>query len=489
MPSVHERVPDRVRAALRARLGVDTRALAAFRVALGLLVLADLALRARDLTAFYTDAGVLPRSLLFELFPTVGRLSFHALSGALAWQAVLFALTAAAAVALVAGARSRLAALLLFVLLLSVHARNLAVLNAGDSLLRRLLLWGALLPLGARWGVSADDRDECVASLATAGLLVQVVAVYVVNAAVKLRGEAWPSGTAVRYVFGMDALTTGVGDLLAEQAALLALGTYAWLGLVAVSPLLLVATGRRRTLLVAAFAGGHLFMLATLRLGVFPLVSVAALLPFLPAGVWDRVERASAGARSRLAGARRRPPAPGRPVLGRLDRPATRTVAALLLAFVFVWNAAAVGLVALPAGTASVDPSERRWDMFAPEPQATDAWHVPVGTTTAGEQVDALRGGAPVFDVVRPAATYPTHRWYVYLTDLQRAPGLRPGFAEYLCTRWDRTHASDLARVELVVVTQPVRLDAPDPTERRSLGTYECRGDRTLSTLGGERRV
>jgi hypothetical protein len=247
-------------------------------------VLADLALRARDLTVFYTDAGVLPRSLLFEHYPTVGRLSLHALSGAAAWQATLFAVTAAVAVALVVGYRSRLAALLLFVLLLSLHTRNLAVLNAGDSLLRRLLLWGALLPLGARWGLDADagSGTRRVVSLATVGLLVQVVAVYVVNAVVKLRGEAWSAGTAVRYVFGMDALTTGVGDLLAGQSVLLATGTYAWLALVVASPLLLVATGRHRTALAAAFAGGHLFMLATLELGVFPLVSVAGLLPFLP---------------------------------------------------------------------------------------------------------------------------------------------------------------------------------------------------------------
>src|SRR5215210_7563587 len=42
-------------------LGADLRSLAAFRVALALLVLADLFNRARDLTAHYTDAGVMPR--------------------------------------------------------------------------------------------------------------------------------------------------------------------------------------------------------------------------------------------------------------------------------------------------------------------------------------------------------------------------------------------------------------------------------------------
>lgn len=470
------RLLTRVVETLHGRLGVDPRALAALRVSLGLLVLADLALRARDLTAFYTDVGVLPRSLLVELYPTVGRLSLYTLSGAAAWQATLFAVTAAVAVALVVGYRSRLAALLLFVLLLSLHTRNLAVLNAGDSLLRRLLLWGALLPLGARWSLNPDAGSGTgrVVSLATAGMLAQVVAVYVVNAVVKLRGEAWPAGTAVRYVFGMDALTTELGALLAGKSALLAIGTYAWLGLVVAAPLLFVVTGWRRTALVAAFAGGHLFMFATLELGIFPFVSLAGLLSFLPSTVWDRLEAVLADARVRPVTVQLGRPDSGRPLLGRADRPVTRTVAALLFVFVLVWNAAAVGVVAVPAATASVDPEERRWDMFAPEPHATDAWYVPVGTTTDGKQVDALRGSAPAFEVKDPGTTYPTHRWYVYLTDLRRTPGLRPGLVDYLCTRWNRTHTSNLVKVDLIVVTQSVRLGAPDPTDRRSVGNYDC---------------
>ncbi|MFC7176276.1 hypothetical protein [Halosegnis marinus] len=308
--------------------------------------------------------------------------------------------------------------------------------------------------------------------MATAGLLVQVFVVYGVNAVIKLRGEAWRSGEAVRYVFGIDALTVGLGDALAGQSWLLSLGAHAWLALLVASPLLLLATGRLRAALVGAFVGGHLFMFLTLRLGVFPLVSAAGLLVFLPPLVWDRVEAATADLRARAAG--RWLPRPGGALLGRLDPPATRTVAALLLAFVLVWNASSLGLVALPAASGSVDPEQRRWDMFAPEPPKTDSWHVPVGTTADGERVDALRGGAPVFDVADSGATYPSHRWYVYLGDLRGAPALRPGLAAHLCERWDRTHASDLVRVEHVLVTRRVVLDGSAPVERRGLGTYDC---------------
>lgn len=97
------------RDAVARRFGIDSRALAAFRISLGALLLADLLLRARDLTAFYTDAGVLPRALLREQFPTFARVSLHAVSGSLWLQALLFLVAGGAALALLLGYRTTLA--------------------------------------------------------------------------------------------------------------------------------------------------------------------------------------------------------------------------------------------------------------------------------------------------------------------------------------------------------------------------------------------
>ncbi|WP_290813372.1 hypothetical protein [Halovivax sp.] len=77
------------------------RALAALRIAIGLLILADPAMRARDLTAFYTDAGVLPRAAHAEAFPVLASLSIHARFGSPRAQALLVA--TAGVLALVAG--------------------------------------------------------------------------------------------------------------------------------------------------------------------------------------------------------------------------------------------------------------------------------------------------------------------------------------------------------------------------------------------------
>ena len=61
-PSDFHALRTRIVDAIYRRFGIDTRSLAAFRISLGLLILADLALRSRNLRAFYTDFGVLPRS-------------------------------------------------------------------------------------------------------------------------------------------------------------------------------------------------------------------------------------------------------------------------------------------------------------------------------------------------------------------------------------------------------------------------------------------
>lgn len=503
-----------VRAALARRFGVDLRALAALRIALGLLVLVDLVFRSFDLVAFYTDAGVLPRSLLREQYPAFASLSLHAVSGAVWTQAVLFAAAALVAVALLVGYRTRLATAVSCVLLVSLHLRNPLVLNGGDAVLRRLLFWGVFLPLGERWsldahlGRSGDARrgwavaprgrpGSRVATIASAALLIQVVLVYATNAVYKLRGDLWLRGDAVRYVFGLDQLTVGLGNVLADYPGLLVFADRVWLGLLVSSVFLLVLTGRARLLLASAFVAMHLGMAATMRLGLFPLISIAALLPFVPRSVWDRVEAELApigrrlglaslvgGPRAGVSGSNSATsPLPGadRPTAaGRLRRLVGPNVVVVPLAFVLVWNAAAVDVVDLPADErVPLDPEEHRWDMFAPFPPTADWWFVTPGRLESGDRIDAFHRTAVSWD--RPpdvADAYPSHRWYLYLFDLPSSEyeALRSHFAQYLCRRWNEGHDDDLVAVTVAYVEEPTRLDGPESTRRVALLEHRCSG-------------
>jgi hypothetical protein len=407
------------------------------------------------------------------------------------------------------GYRSRIAAAVTLLLVLSMGFRNPLVLNSGHSLLRQLLVWSVLLPIGARWSVDArrrptdgspaDTVDErpLVASVATVGLFVQVLVVYGMNAVLKARGRAWTSGDAVERVFGMDAITVWLGDVLAGQSLLLAAGTHAWVLLLYATPLLVLATGRLRALVVGAFASAHLGMALTLSLGVFPLVSIAGLLVFVPPFVWLRVERmVDAHLEPRAERAVEAIPSPGGLVAGgspdlprsvgttrsslrTVGRVAYRVAPVVLLAGVLVWNAAGFGLLALPGPvTDTVDPTEHRWDMFAPNPLSTDAWYETVGTTTSGERVDAYAGTAGLGPPEDVDATYPSQKWYLYLRNLRGgdADARRDRFGTYLCERWDRRHETTLASVNVTLVLENVKLDAPNERRVEDVASTTCGG-------------
>lgn len=491
----------RGRRALARRFGVDARALAALRISLGLLIAGDLLLRSFDLVAFYTDAGTLPRAALVDLYPGLASLSVHAQSGAAWVQGGLFLVTLGVAGALAVGYRTRLATVGSLVLVTSLALRNPVVLNAGDALLVHLLLWGAFLPLGRRWSVDAlrgnPPDDDRVVGVAPAALLVQVVVVYTVNAGFKLRHDAWLRGEALQQVLELDRLTVFLGPVLARFPLLLEALNWLWLAMVVSSVLLVVLTGRNRALFASLFAGMHLGMLLTMRLGLFPLVSVAALLPFLPAGVWDALEARLSDAPDRLAEAGGwrdwsgrlrpgtifpsstpahrtgptgpfRPTDPFRPVDQEWPRRLVAVGAAALLVLLLGWNAATLGYVDAPGAVEStVDPSQYRWDMFAAG-GGVDGWYVVPGTLETGVRVDAFHRTPVRWD--RPpdvAATYPTHRWLVYLVKLRR-PGYadhRQYFAEYLCRSWNARHEDELVDLAVYYVAEPEGDARPERVE------------------------
>lgn len=485
----------RLESAVRARLGIDRRALAAFRIALGCILLLDLALRARNLTAFYTDAGVLPRAALATASPLAARLSLHALSGATWAVGGLFVVAGVAAVALAVGYRTRLATAVSLLLLASLQARNPFVLNAGDTLLWQLVGAGLLCPLGARWSVDAVRRrgafpDSSRAGREAAGrffgpasalLLAVTVVVYVANAVEKFRGTAWLEGAAVERVFRLTYLHGPLGGYLPEVPALLSAATYGWVALLVASPLLVASAGRLRAALAGSLLAAHLSMALTLQIGVFPLISAAALLPVFPPFVWDRVEGAVGPAAERTRAA-------AGPAFGRSrravelpDRATAERVAAVValvfLASLLAWNGMTLGLVDAPEPVATAaDPTDYGWKMFAPDPPTVDALLLATATTADGERVDALYGDPVAAD--RPpsdARAYPTARWRKYMTLLAAAesPERVDALLAHLC---DRPGGGTVDAAASVTVSM-VEVDVSDggETRVRELGTRRCR--------------
>lgn len=478
---------------LRAHFGIDARALAAFRISLGALLLANVLLRARYLTAFYTDAGVFPRSVMSELYPAAATLSVHGQFGSAEAQAVLFAAAGVAALSVLVGYRTTLATVVSLALLFSLHGRNPLVLNGGDILLRHLTFWAIFLPLSERWSVAAVGRErparDRIASVATAGLIFQVFVVYAVNAVMKHQGALWREGTATQYIFQLDQFTVLFGDAIGEIGPLVTLFGVVWFWLLTASALLFVLRGWPRAVFATLFVGAHAAMALTMQLGLFPLISIAGLLVFYPGSVWDRVERrvvdplrnGATRVGTWIERARSRPtvvPAAWRArVNGLWTSYLVPAVALIAILAMVVTNVGSVTTVDMgPVEVTDMTDQSPRWNMFAPNPLRTGVWYVLAGTTAGGEQIDAMHGGNVSYD--RPpdmAHTYHTARWRKYFSHVDSHVGenqIQESLSTYLCRQHDGESA--LESITVTKMSADVSLDGKNEVSRTTLGTYNC---------------
>jgi predicted DCC family thiol-disulfide oxidoreductase YuxK len=288
--------------------GLDLRSLALFRIAVSLFILADLLVRSVDLTAFYTDSGAFPRSFaalyysgspVYEPWnPTI--FSVHMLTGSTLGIAALFALNAVAAIALLFGFRTRLMTFIVWFFLASLQARNPLVLSVGDDVVRVLLFFAIFLPLGAHFSIDAalnprkDEtaRTNAYLSPSTAVFYLQVIAIYFFAALLKNSPEWRTDGTALYYAFSFDQFALPLAKrLLAFPGLLKTLTFAAWWVEFAAGFALLIPADAGKILGIVLLAGLQLGIGLTLALGHNPWVNTIALIPFLPALVWDRPVR------------------------------------------------------------------------------------------------------------------------------------------------------------------------------------------------------
>lgn len=285
---------------LHAIFGIDLRTLALFRATLASVLLFDLLRHYCDLSSLYSDGGVMPRNWLVQS-DTPWHLSIYLINGTPLITGLLLAVQALAALALLLGWRTRLAAVLSFLMWGWLCNRNPLVLIGGDLLMACLLFWACLLPVGARWSADAalsrtpPPADPRHLSWASAGLLLQVMSVYFYSAILKSGPEWRPDYTAVYYALSLDRYATPLGQWLLNFPSLLqGLTAYVWwlelLGPPAIllAPLLPGRLGTSlRALLMLAFMSLHIGFLLCLELGHFPFVSLSSLTVFLGAWFWN----------------------------------------------------------------------------------------------------------------------------------------------------------------------------------------------------------
>ncbi len=478
---LHGRVPtpDHPPSRWRQLFAIDLRSLALFRIALGVLILAGVALRMRNFHVFYTDEGVWPAAVAWAEGYAPGTWSLNLLDSSLGWQAGLAVAEAAAGLALLLGWRTRIVTVLAWVLVASMHLRDVMVVSGGSHLLRQYLFWGMWLPLGARWSLDARRRPsppgEAVLSMASAALLLQIALVYVANAIYK-SDPAWrTTGDAVFMALSQESYTRPLGRALLAWPDLLRVLTHATFALEALGPWLAFIpwrTARWRLLSAALFISFHAGLAVTMTLGLFPFLSITGWLVFLPGALWQRFSPSSSSTpSSRALGDEEGDSRPAVTCGNRFLQaaPAVNLIVAACFALVVCWNLRP-GFPALKR----LDPLgrllrfEQRWMMFAPKPRQVDTWWVVVGTDAGGIETNLWTGESPV-NWRRPPdfdAFFPNDTWKLYLHNLRSGSAQRPRlFAEWLARRWQAQHpgAAPFTKLEIYQLEESIYRRGAEP--------------------------
>ncbi len=298
----------RLRAVADSWFALDLRSIALFRVALAAVILGDLYWRARDIGAFYTDAGIMPRTAWHDYYrDDPWHWSLHLLGGSWGFEAGLFAIAAIAGVMLLVGWHTRIAAIVTWAMLVSVQARDPLCLQGGDILLRCLAFWGMLLPLGAVFSLdrarsTSAPPPTAMLAPAGAGIVVQMSLLYWCSSLLKFGAEWHGEGTAVWYALALDQFATGPGKWLRAHPDLCAVMTHVTMivegwgpGLLVLPAMVAVFSARAgrwlagwtRLAAVALFVGFHLGLGLCMELGPFPWVAIAGWLALVPGRFWS----------------------------------------------------------------------------------------------------------------------------------------------------------------------------------------------------------
>jgi Vitamin K-dependent gamma-carboxylase len=265
---------------------VETSTVALFRVAFGLLALGYTLSLAPVLFAFYSDDGILPAQPTYSGTLAWGMLGFFPSDAAVV---LFYFLLLVGTIALLAGFRARLAALVVFVCLISFGRRDPWVLNSGDLLVQVLAFYMLFMPSGTalsvdRWlGEPARFWEFPARAIWPLRLLqVQVSILYLAAVWAKVRGITWNDGTAVSYAFRIDDIARfPVPGFVTDSLILVNLLTYGTLA-VELSIGILVWNRVLRPWVLLLGIGLHLGIDYAVRVGFFSYAVLVAYIAFIP---------------------------------------------------------------------------------------------------------------------------------------------------------------------------------------------------------------
>jgi hypothetical protein len=310
---------------VRGVLSLDVRSLVLLRICIGLVVFVDVARRA-DTLEFYTDQS----SYIQEPGDTQHRCLFHQIwfwKGTWELQALLFALTAGAALCFAVGLCTPVANAVTWIGIVAIHGRNECVNDSSDKMLRNVLFWCLILPLGAAGSADRARHMRLRAGNASsphpagwpcrkgwqylgpgsAGLVLQVVCLYLAVCWQRRHSREWWGSlaippfagspdpkvdfSAVYSMLGSPFAAKGFGKLLASSCpGLMRLLTAVGGAVEILCPLIMLTFTVEswiRSIPVLALLGLQVGINSVLYLTSFGLIAGFTMVAFIPTPAWD----------------------------------------------------------------------------------------------------------------------------------------------------------------------------------------------------------
>jgi hypothetical protein len=415
------------------------------RIGLALIILTDLLIRGSDLTAHYTDAGLWPTNLIHNFGWKSGNWSLHELSGTYGWALTLFCFHFIFALFLLFGYKTKLATLLIWLLTISLHNRNLFVLQSGDDLLRLILFWGLFLPWNAYY--SLDSKNGSVRqkqnTLANIGYLCLIASVYFFTVCLKTSAEWRSEGSAIYYALSLEQIRLPLGDLLYQFPLLMKLLTWLVFYIELAIPVLILWPSKKGNLRLIAFTlllMLHIGIGLTLYVGLFFIINIITSIGLLPRSVMDKLETKLKLTKNKFS--------------GRIKKPTslkyiTNSICIIVIGISIIINLSAVKWfsyelrqeVWYPVNVFRLD---QFWGMFSPSILKKDGWFVYHGVDSVGRQHDLYHDNDYVAykkpeHVVK---MYKSDRWRKLAENMQsdNYTFLRPQYCRFILREWNKKH-------------------------------------------------
>ena len=468
-------------------VAVDFRSLAAFRMAIGTVVVSDALLRSRDASLMLAPDGIFPPALVRAYLADPCAWSLATLVDSPWSGPLVLCLEAVAGLLLMAGCCTRGATILSWVAVVSVVRRTGPATNAGDAWLACLLFWSMFLPLGSAWSWDArrGSRRGPLCSAATVALVLQIAVVYLAAGLAKWN-ESWLSGDAVRFAMSVHDHGTSLGEWLLGQGWLARPISWGVLAIELMGPVLLIAwpTPGVRMSLTILFMLFHLATCVTMTVGLFGYVGMAAWLSLVPTEAWDWLTSRGMASGQAMSEASERESWTARSIC----------IAAGTLALVSLVHAVTPWQrLPLPwplPSLINIPCMHQEWDMFG-DVRPQEQWVYARAELADGSVVDLLRDGRPL-ETERPAGGFtslPHHRWHKLFWGLPqpRQRIFAPAIAAALARHWNAHHPPSSGVLFLEIrYARLGRTETDDTLHELLLATWP---PRDAAGLGGLERL